>query len=122
MCNVSDSTCFDTTMTERLYQPTNLALIDYFGLTNAEYSMSWRVQVTDGFDTLAAGGFSTSGADSLRYFTFSTSQLGIDLANIPNRYDLSQNYPNPFNPSTKISYQLGKSEFVNFSIFDSPYI
>ncbi len=30
MCNVSDSICFDTTMTERIYQPTNLALIDYF--------------------------------------------------------------------------------------------
>ena len=118
MCNVSDSTCFDTTMTERLYQPTYSSLIDYFGLTNGEYSMSWSVEVTDGLDTLAAGGLSPSGADSLRYFTFSTSQLGIDLANIPNSYDLSQNYPNPFNPSTKISYQLGKSEFVNFSIFD----
>lgn len=118
MCNVSDSICFDTTMTERIYQPTNLALIDYFGLTNGEYSMSWRVEVTDGLDTLAAGGLSPSGADSLRYFTFSTSQLGIDLANIPNSYDLSQNYPNPFNPSTKISYQIGRGEFVKFSIFD----
>ena len=118
MCNVSDSTCFDTTMTERLYQPTNLALIDYFGLTNGEYPMSWRVEVTDGLDTLAAGGLSPSGADSLRYFTFFTSQLGIDLANIPNSYDLSQNYPNPFNPSTKISYQIGRGEFVKFSIFD----
>ena len=118
MCNVSDNVCFDTTMTERIYQPTNLALIDYFGLTNGEYSMSWRVEVTDGLDTLAAGGLSPSGADSLRYFTFSTSQLGIDLANIPNSYALSQNYPNPFNPSTKISYQLGKGEFVKLSIFD----
>ena len=80
--------------------------------------MSWKVKVTDGVDTLVAGGLSPGGADSLRYFTFSTSQLGIDLANIPNRYDLSQNYPNPFNPSTKISYELGKSEFVKLSIFD----
>ena len=118
MCNVSDNTCFDTTMTERLYQPTNLALIDYFGLTNGDNYMSWKVEVTDGVDTLAAGGLSPSGADSLRYFTFSTSQLGIDLANIPNSYDLSQNYPNPFNPSTKISYQLERGEFVKFSIFD----
>ena len=53
-----------------------------------------------------------------RYFTFSASQLGIDLADIPNSYDLSQNYPNPFNPSTKISYQLGRGEFVKLSIFD----
>ena len=118
MCNVSDNVCFDTTMTERIYQPINLALIDYFGLTNGDNYMYWKVEVTDGVDTLAAGGLSPSGADSLRYFTFSTSQLGIDLANIPKSYDLSQNYPNPFNPSTKISYQLGKSEFVNLSIFD----
>ena len=118
MCNVSDNVCFDTTMTERIYQPTNLALIDYFGLTNGDNYMSWKVEVTDGVDTLAAGGLSPSGADSLRYFTFSTSQLGIDLADIPNSYDLSQNYPNPFNPSTKISYQLGRGEFVKLSIFD----
>jgi hypothetical protein len=101
-------------MAERIYQPTNQSIIDGFLLGNGEFEMFWSVTVTDGIDTIFAGGED----DSIRYFTFSTSQLGIDLANIPNSYDLSQNYPNPFNPSTKISYQLEKSEFVNFSIFD----
>jgi len=115
MCQVLDNEfCFDTTMAERIYQPTNQSIIDSFLLGNGEFEMFWSVTVTDGIDTIFAGGED----DSIRYFTFSTSQLGIDLANIPNSYDLSQNYPNPFNPSTKISYQLEKSEFVNFSIFD----
>jgi len=118
MCKVSDSTCFDTTMTERLYQPTNSALINYFGLSSGDYSMSWRVKVTDGLDTLAAGGLSPSGADSLRYFTFSTSQLGIDFVNVPNSYILSQNYPNPFNPVTTIAYELANQEFVNLVVYD----
>jgi flagellar hook assembly protein FlgD len=37
---------------------------------------------------------------------------------MPIEYSLRQNYPNPFNPSTTISYKLGKSEFVNLSVFD----
>ena len=118
LCKVEDGLCFDTTMTERIYQPTYSSLIDYFGLTSDDHYMFWSVKVTDGIDTLGAGGVSPDGADSLRYFTFSISQLGLDLASIPDQYDLSQNYPNPFNPSTRISYQIGKNEFVNFSIFD----
>ena len=118
LCKVEDGLCFDTTMTERIYQPTYSSLIDYFGLTSDDHYMFWSVKVTDGIDTLGAGGVSPDGADSLRYFTFSISQLGLDLASIPDQYGLSQNYPNPFNPSTRISYQIGKNEFVNFSIFD----
>ena len=118
LCKVEDGLCFDTTMTERIYQPAYSSLIDYFGLTSDDHYMFWSVKVTDGIDTLGAGGVSPDGADSLRYFTFSISQLGLDLASIPDQYDLSQNYPNPFNPSTRISYQIGKNEFVNFSIFD----
>jgi flagellar hook assembly protein FlgD len=37
---------------------------------------------------------------------------------LPQEYSLKQNYPNPFNPSTKIKYQIAKSEYVNISIFD----
>jgi hypothetical protein len=37
----------------------------------------------------------------------------------PIEYSLYQNYPNPFNPSTTISYQLPKTEFVTVRIFDA---
>ncbi len=33
-------------------------------------------------------------------------------------YELNQNYPNPFNPTTVISYQLPKSEYVSLKIYD----
>ena len=37
----------------------------------------------------------------------------------PDEFQLFQNFPNPFNPSTNISYNLGKSERVTLSIFNS---
>lgn len=36
----------------------------------------------------------------------------------PVSYNLKQNYPNPFNPSTKISFDLPKQDFVKIAVFD----
>ena len=36
----------------------------------------------------------------------------------PDDFVLYQNYPNPFNPSTKISFNLNKEEFVKLEVFD----
>ena len=38
--------------------------------------------------------------------------------NLPQKFQLQQNYPNPFNPSTKISYQIPKSDVVKLTIYD----
>jgi len=48
---------------------------------------------------------------------------GIDVSSekynkITTSYNLSQNYPNPFNPSTKISFNLPKSELVEIKLFN----
>ena len=37
---------------------------------------------------------------------------------IPREFALYQNYPNPFNPTTSISYDLPKNEFVSINVFD----
>lgn len=37
---------------------------------------------------------------------------------LPNIFLLEQNYPNPFNPSTTITFQLPKDDFVTLKVFD----
>jgi len=44
--------------------------------------------------------------------------INPQTSEIPDKFSLNQNYPNPFNPSTKISFDLPKSEFVSLKIFD----
>jgi hypothetical protein len=50
-----------------------------------------------------------------------TNQL-IGIPNIgtqtPVEYALYQNYPNPFNPSTKITFDIPKSEFTRLVVYD----
>jgi photosystem II stability/assembly factor-like uncharacterized protein len=37
---------------------------------------------------------------------------------IPTGFALEQNYPNPFNPTTKISYSVSKTSFVELKVYD----
>jgi len=39
------------------------------------------------------------------------------LPGIPKQFGLGQNYPNPFNPSTQITYDLPKAEYVHLTVF-----
>jgi hypothetical protein len=40
------------------------------------------------------------------------------INNMPKKFKLEQNYPNPFNPGTKIKFDLPKSSFVSFKIYN----
>ena len=104
--------CYDTTMTERIYQPTAQAIVDSLNLASGDNLLSWSVFVTDGMDTVLSD-------DSVRYLTLALEQLDTQPTSIqPNRISLNQNYPNPFNPVTKITFELAKSEFVTLNVYD----
>jgi len=66
--------------------------------------------------------FGLSGEDVFAQHIKSTSDLGDSHAGgNPNQIDkaiLNQNSPNPFNPSTVISFNLPKADFVTIKIFD----
>jgi len=52
-----------------------------------------------------------------------TSNGGLTWANpisrnVPSEFKLEQNYPNPFNPTTNIKFDVPKSSYVTFRIYD----
>ncbi len=51
---------------------------------------------------------------------YNTAIIGITPGSsfIPSANSLGQNYPNPFNPSTIITYNLAKPEFVKITLYD----
>ena len=107
-----DMACYDTTMADRIYQPSAQDIMDSLDLSSGTNLLSWSVFVTDGLDTVSSD-------DSTRYFTLVIDQLGNELSALqPNRFSLYQNYPNPFNPVTTITFELAKSEFVSLNVYD----
>lgn len=60
-----------------------------------------------------------AGSYSFGVYYLNPDAVSVSNSNIlVNGFELKQNYPNPFNPSTKISYAISKSSFVNISVFD----
>jgi len=59
----------------------------------------------------------THGRSSFKTTLTPVLQAGIN-SEIVKDFELKQNYPNPFNPSTKIIYELKKSDYIKLSLFD----
>ena len=107
-----DMACYDTTMADRIYQPSAQDIMDSLDLSSGTNLLSWSVFVTDGLDTVSSD-------DSTRYLTLVIDQLGNELSALqPNRFSLYQNYPNPFNPVTTITFELANSELVSLNVYD----
>jgi Secretion system C-terminal sorting domain len=45
-------------------------------------------------------------------------QTSVDVNGRPTKFYLSQNFPDPFNPTTKISYQIAKANYVELCVYD----
>lgn len=59
--------------------------------------------------------------DYMKIYTRGGGEINIkedDSPSVPLNFTLYQNYPNPFNPSTKIKYNLGKSDHVVLKIYN----
>ena len=54
-------------------------------------------------------------------FELSGQLIGITNYNsgVPEKFYLKQNYPNPFNPTTRVSFGVVKSGFVNLKVYDA---
>jgi hypothetical protein len=78
-----------------------------------------------GFISLANSG-STHGENGERIIAEELANFARDIAvgisktasRKAEEYQLLPNYPNPFNPSTKIKFDLPKSEFINLKVYN----
>lgn len=72
---------------------------------------NWRVRATNSSGT---GPYTSS-------WSFFTVAVGVNLisAEVPKEFKLFNNYPNPFNPSTKIKFNVPKTEFTSLKVYDS---
>ena len=97
--------------------PTEVAWYDTYPSNNAEsYNGCWGVYMLPSGKIVASD--RQTGLYVLKTNFPLTGVSGNSVNAVPENYLLEQNYPNPFNPSTVISYQLPKGEFVALKIYN----
>jgi hypothetical protein len=87
-----------------------------FGLGNTvivdSVIIKWPSGITDRYGQLLPNRFLTAVEGQ------GITDVKINSAVIPSKFSLSQNYPNPFNPSTVITFETAKPEFISLSVYD----
>ena len=107
---------YEEIATAPLITKTNLILIEttfgniYIIKENPEYHLTEELPQWSTFK----GSNQRTGMKSYNSTTF-VKNINTEL---PTNYSLYQNYPNPFNPSTKISYSIPQSGFVELKVYD----
>lgn len=71
----------------------------------------------DPYDRILTLPSGESGHFEVKYIPVITTSISEQIAGV-NNYKLNQNYPNPFNPTTIISYQIPKRNYVSLKVYD----
>ncbi|MBS1492028.1 MAG: T9SS type A sorting domain-containing protein [Bacteroidetes bacterium] len=112
ICVESDNEMYIATDDKKVYKSTNMGdtwQVMTTGLPGA--ANVYSLKIIDG--KLFAGTYAYG------VFYYEPDAVGVQNGSeTASSFALNQNYPNPFNPTTKISFSIIKSSFVNLSVYD----
>jgi hypothetical protein len=112
ICAISDNEIYMAMEDEKIYLSTNAG-------DSWQLYMNGLPAVTETLYLKVIGDKLYLGTYAKGVYYLSDNVIGINNGSVTaDKFELKQNYPNPFNPSTKITYFLAKSSFVNISVFD----
>ncbi len=82
------------------------------GLTGDSVTTVWRAWSYNGLDSIAS--------NSIFILTIKHQSVGVSQLSsiVPDKFTVYNNFPNPFNPTTKIKFDIAKSENVKVAIYD----
>jgi len=95
-----------------------------FAVTTTKQTYSYTFIMNEPSDSQARFGFDIGGSttdlyfDNIRISPGTNPSVISEPETVPQSIELFQNYPNPFNPTTKIKFEIPKSENVKIEVFN----